>query len=156
MTTRKLKKGLSLLGHVAKFPEQPVPETLETFPNNQAKRNYWIVFDCQEFTSMCPVTGQPDFARILIEYIPNKLCIETKSLKYYLASFRSTRAFNETIINQILNDLVAISKPRRVVVIGQFAPRGGIGLKVIAEYPDNSNASCRHVPSILEATIKHS
>jgi len=141
VTTQKKHTGLSLLGHAAKFPEYPVAGTLETFRNDNANRNYWIIFDCQEFTSMCPVTGQPDFAKISIEYIPDRLCIETKSLKFYLASYRNTRAFNEAIINQILNDIVKVSRPRRAVVHGHFAPRGGIGVKVIAEHSDCAGAS---------------
>lgn len=139
MTTPKKKyASLSLLGHTAKFPEHPAAATLETFRNENAKRDYWITFDCQEFTSMCPVTGQPDFAKIQIEYVPDELCIETKSLKFYLASFRNTRAFNEAIVNRILDDIVEACRPRRAVVHGEFAPRGGIGVVVVAEHPDGS------------------
>lgn len=138
MTTPKKYSRLSLLGHTAKFPEHPKATTLETFTNANAKRDYWITFECGEFTSMCPVTGQPDFAKIRIEYVPDELCIETKSLKFYLASFRSTRAFNEAIVNRILDDIVAACRPRHAVVHGEFAPRGGIGVIVDAEYPDHS------------------
>lgn len=138
MTTPKKYSRLSLLGHTAKFPEHPKSTTLETFRNENSKRDYWITFECMEFTSMCPVTGQPDFAKIRIEYVPNELCIETKSLKFYLASFRNTRSFNEAIVNRILDDIVAVCGPRRAVVHGEFAPRGGIGVIVDAEYPDYS------------------
>ena len=137
-TPKKKYASLSLLGHTAKFPEHPAAATLETFRNENAKRDYWITFDCQEFTSMCPVTGQPDFAKIQIEYVPDQLCIETKSLKFYLASFRNTRAFNEAIVNRILDDVVSACRPRRAVVHGEFAPRGGIGVVVVAEHPDGS------------------
>ena len=138
MTTPKKYSRLSLLGHTAKFPEHPKAATLETFENQNSKRDYWITFECGEFTSMCPVTGQPDFAQIRIEYVPNDLCIETKSLKFYLASFRSTRAFNESIVNRILDDIVEACQPRRAIVHGEFSPRGGIGVIVDAEFPDPS------------------
>lgn len=138
MTTPKKYAGLSLLGHTAKFPEHPQAATLETFKNENGKRDYWITFDCHEFTSICPVTGQPDFAKIQIQYVPDRLCIETKSLKFYLASFRNTRAFNEAIVNRILDDLLAACRPRRAIVTGEFAPRGGIGVRVVAEHPDGS------------------
>src|SRR5260370_1047999 len=127
VNTPKKNSGLSLLGHTAKFPEHPTAQTLETFPNAHARRDYWITFECCEFTSVCPVTGQPDFAQIRIKYVPDRLCIETKSLKFYLASFRNTRSFNEAIVNRILDDLVAACQPRHVVVHGEFSPRGGIG-----------------------------
>jgi len=87
---------------------------------------------------MCPVTGQPDFAAIKIRYIPGALCIETKSLKYYLASFRHTRSFNEEIVNRILEDLVSVCEPRRMEVHGEFSPRGGISVTVDATFPDEA------------------
>jgi 7-cyano-7-deazaguanine reductase len=86
---------------------------------------------------MCPVTGQPDFAGITIEYIPDKLCIESKSLKFYLASYRNTRSFNEEIVNRILEDLVTACQPRQAIVRGEFAPRGGISVSVDARYSDD-------------------
>ena len=150
VTTPKKYSRLSLLGHTAKFPEHPKAATLETFKNENAKRDYWITFECGEFTSMCPVTGQPDFAKIRIEYIPGELCIETKSLKFYLASFRNTRSFNEAIVNRILDDIVEACRPRHAMVHGEFAPRGGIGVIVDAEYPDrpeNAKAPKRTKPA---------
>jgi 7-cyano-7-deazaguanine reductase len=135
VTTRKKYSQLSLLGHTARFPEHPSSTILETFPNEHARRDYWITFECREFTSMCPVTGQPDFAELHIRYVPDEKCIETKSLKFYLASFRNTRSFNEAIVNRILDDIVAACQPRRAIVHGKFAPRGGIGVIVDAEYP---------------------
>jgi 7-cyano-7-deazaguanine reductase len=121
------------------FPAAPTPSILETFPNRTPTRDYWITFDCKEFTSLCPVTGQPDFATIRIRYIADALCIETKSLKYYLASYRQTRAFNEEIVNRILDDLVAVCSPRRMIVSGRFSPRGGIQVSVDAEHPNGSS-----------------
>jgi 7-cyano-7-deazaguanine reductase len=111
---------------------------LETFPNRNKKRDFWITLDCPEFTSLCPVTGQPDFASIEIRYIADELCVETKSLKFYLASFRSTPSFGEDVVNRILDDLVTVLKPRSMEIEAQFAPRGGISLRVDVEYPELS------------------
>jgi 7-cyano-7-deazaguanine reductase len=133
---RSTSPGLTLLGRSeAKLPASPVEAQLETFPN-PAKRNYRIRFETADFTSLCPVTGQMDFAQITIEYIPAKLCIESKSLKFYLASFRNERAFNEAIANRILDDFVGACSPREATVTAQFSARGGIALTVRAEYPD--------------------
>ena len=130
-------KSLKLLGRSdTRFPSAPATKTLETFPNRSAGRNYWIRFESPEFTSMCPVTGQPDFARITIDYVPDALCIESKSLKFYLASYRNTRSFNEEIVNRILDDLVAACSPRKALVHGEFAARGGISVTVDAAFPD--------------------
>jgi 7-cyano-7-deazaguanine reductase len=87
---------------------------------------------------MCPVTGQPDFAKITIDYVPDKLCIESKSLKFYLSSYRNTRSFNEEIVNRILEDLITACRPRQAIVYGEFAARGGISVSVDARYPDDS------------------
>src|ERR1700693_173039 len=127
MPTKKSTKydSLKLLGTArAHYPQTPTPKTLETFRNEYASRRYWIRFECPEFTSMCPVTGQPDFARITIDYVPDKTCIESKSLKFYLASYRNTRSFNEEIVNRILEDLVAACRPRQATVHGDFWARG--------------------------------
>lgn len=127
---------LKLLGKAgAEYPAAPTSATLETFKNRFPKRDYWIRFDCPEFTSMCPVTGQPDFAKITIDYVPDQFCIETKSLKFYLASFRNTRSFNEEIVNRILDDLVAACSPRKARVHGAFAARGGVSVTVDAAFP---------------------
>ena len=115
------------------FPKTPSAGILDTFPNRFPHRSYWITFDCPEFTSLCPVTGQPDFAHLVIRYVPDKICIETKSLKYYLASYRGTPAFNEEIANRILDDLTAVCHPRNMQVEGRFASRGGISLTVTAQ-----------------------
>ena len=125
-----------LLGQTAPgFPDNPEVAILETFPNRSPHRDYWVSIECAEFTSLCPVTGQPDFARITIRYVPDERCVETKSLKFYLASFRNTRAFNEEIINRILEDFVRACSPRRAEVRGEFSPRGGLRLVVEAAYP---------------------
>ena len=124
-----------LLGKTADFPESPSAATLDTFPNAHPGRDYWIRFESHDFTSLCPVTGQPDFACITIDYVPDERCIETKSLKFYLASFRNTRSFNEQVVNRLLDDLVAACQPREMVVHGAFAPRGGIALSVCAAHP---------------------
>ena len=132
-------KGLKLLGRSeTHYPTKPGADILETFPNRYPQRDYWIRFDCAEFTSVCPVTGQPDFAKIRIEYIPDELCVETKSLKFYLSSFRNTRSFNEEISNRILEDLVTACAPRRAIVHGEFAARGGISVTVDAAHPDTA------------------
>jgi 7-cyano-7-deazaguanine reductase len=110
-------------------------KSLETFPNPRPEREYKIAFDCPEFTCLCPLTGQPDFATLRIEYTPAELCVELKSLKLYLWSYRSEGAFHEAVTNQILDDLVAALKPRWLKVVGDFAVRGGITTVVTAEHP---------------------
>jgi 7-cyano-7-deazaguanine reductase len=131
---------LTLLGHSeAKIPASPAEARLETFPNPAPQRDYRIHFETDDFTSVCPVTGQPDFARIDIDYVPDRLCVESKSLKFYLASYRNERAFNEAVTNRILDDFVKASTPREVIVTAQFSARGGIALTVRAEYPDRKS-----------------
>ncbi len=103
---------------------------LKTFPNPFPEREYTIDFDCPEFTCLCPLTGQPDFARFVITYVPGKKCVELKSLKLYLWSYRNEGAFHEKVTNQILDDLVAATRPRRMVVRGDWFVRGGIGTVV--------------------------
>lgn len=115
------------------MPASPNEARLETFPS-PTQRPYTIRFETADFTSLCPVTGQMDFAQIVIEYIPRALCIESKSLKFYLASFRNERAFNEAVTNRILDDFVAACSPRQAVVTAEFSARGGIALTVRAEY----------------------
>jgi 7-cyano-7-deazaguanine reductase len=109
--------------------------TIETFPNPRPERDYEIVISCPEFTSVCPKTGLPDFGDIRITYVPGDRCIELKSLKYYILAFRNRGIFFETVTNQILDDLVAATQPRRMTVVGDFAPRGGIKTVVTASYP---------------------
>ncbi len=107
---------------------------LETFENEYQDRDYTIEHTAPEFTSVCPVTGQPDFATIILEYIPNKLCIELKSYKIYLTSFRNDGIFYESVTNRILDDLVAVCKPRYMKIIAEFNTRGGIDSIVEVEY----------------------
>src|SRR4051812_16942254 len=127
-------KRLTLLGRSeAKIPASPEQAQLETFPN-PAERDYRIHFETDDFTSLCPVTGQADFARIEIEYVPDRVCVESKSLKFYLAAYRNVRAFNEAVTNRILDDFVRACAPRYAQVTSQFSARGGIALTVRAEH----------------------
>jgi len=107
---------------------------LETFPNPNPERDYEISFECPEFTCLCPRTGQPDFATIRIRYVPDRLCVELKSLKLYLWSFRDEGHFHEAATNRILDDLVKATRPRRMTVVGDFYVRGGIHTIVTASY----------------------
>ncbi len=131
-------KDFNLLGKSNNTPPaEPSAEILDTFPNRHTKRDYLIEFHCSDFTSRCPITQQSDFAEIHIQYIPDEACIETKSLKFYLQSYRAQNRFNEQIVNSILEDLVAACSPKWMRVKGEFAPRGGISVVTIAEHPDD-------------------
>lgn len=131
----KKTKSLRLLGRSeTRVPTAPSADILETFAN-PARRPYWIRFESADFTSLCPITGQADFAQIAIEYQPGKRCLETKSLKFYLASYRNERAFNEEVTNHILDDLVQACQPRSMIVKAEFASRGGIALTITAAFP---------------------
>ena len=109
-------------------------KTLETFANPKPERDYVIRFECPEFTCLCPKTGQPDFATVRVEYVADALCVELKSWKLYLWSFRNEGAFHEAVTNRILDDLVRAVKPRRARVEGDFNLRGGIHTTIIAEH----------------------
>jgi len=108
---------------------------LETFSNPRPQRDYEINMECPEFTCVCPRTGQPDFANIRVRYVPAKLCVELKSLKLYLWSYRNEGAFHEAVVNQILDDLVQAIRPKSITVVGDFNIRGGIHTTVTATYP---------------------
>ncbi len=108
--------------------------TLETFPNPRPEREFEISISCPEFTSVCPMTGLPDFGEIRITYTPDATCVELKSLKYYMLEFRNKGIFYEAATNQILDDLVGALSPRRMVVVGNFSARGGISTSVTATY----------------------
>jgi len=108
--------------------------TLESFPNPRPERDYEILISCPEFTSVCPKTGLPDFGEIRIRYVPDAHCVELKSLKYYMIEFRNRGIFYESVTNQILDDLVALLQPRRMIVTGDFSVRGGLKTIVTAEY----------------------
>ena len=113
--------------------------TLQTFPNPRPGREYEIAINCPEFTSVCPMTGLPDFGEIRITYVPDAACVELKSLKYYMVEFRNKGIFYEDVTNQILDDLVALLHPRRMTVVGDFSVRGGIKTAVKAEYNDKGH-----------------
>ena len=115
------------------MPSTP-SKSLETFKNPATDRDYEIAFDCPEFTCLCPLTGQPDFARFTIRYVPDEKCVELKSLKLYLWSYRNEGAFHEAVTNRILDDLVKVTRPRRMVVEGDWFVRGGIATKVTASF----------------------
>lgn len=108
---------------------------LETFPNPAPARDYEIVHSAHEFTSLCPMTGHPDFGQIVITYVPDRLCVELKSLKLHLQAYRTRGVFYEALVNEILDDLVAALAPRRIEVKGEFTGRGGLSSVVLARYP---------------------
>ncbi len=115
------------------MPAKP-SRALETFPNPRPERDYEIAFECPEFTCLCPRTGQPDFATLRIRYVPGKLCVELKSLKLYIWSFRDEGHFHEDVTNRILDDLVALLQPEEMTVVGDFNIRGGIHTVVTATH----------------------
>ena len=133
--SRERFRNLTLLSASERnYPASPAEAHLEAFDNVYADRDYVIEFDCPEYTSLCPVTGQPDFGHIIVRYVPDKKCIESKSLKLYLYSFRNTNTFHEESVNTILDAVVSACSPRRAEVIGRFRPRGGIAINVKATY----------------------
>ena len=143
MAKGKGNNRLKLLGRSeTRIPLSPSATTLETF-ENPARRPYWIRFHSADFTSLCPITGQADFAQITIDYVPGARCLETKSLKFYLASYRNERAFNEAVTNRILDHLVRACEPRKMTIKAEFASRGGIALTISATYPDEPKAAAR-------------
>ena len=130
-------KGVNLLGNTnTNYPSEYSPEILEIFPNKNPGSEAWTTFICTEFTSLCPKTGQPDFARVYINYVADKKMVESKSLKIYLFSFRNHGDFHEDCIQKICDDLYNIMKPKYIEVIGEFTPRGGITI-----YPYCSKSS---------------
>lgn len=131
---REGENELSLLGSNTKYSEDYAPEVLEAFTNKHQDNDYWVRFDCPEFTSLCPITGQPDFARIYINYIPDVKMVESKSLKLYLFSFRSHGAFHEDCVNIIMKDLIKLMDPKYIEVVGDFTPRGGISILPFCNY----------------------
>ena len=125
---------LQSLGHKTEIPTDYNPAVLEAFENRHPERDYWVQFNCPEFTAMCPITGQPDFAEIKILYIPDRRMVESKSLKLYLFSYRNHGDFHEDCVNTILDDLVRLMEPRYIEVLGLFVPRGGISIHPYANY----------------------
>jgi 7-cyano-7-deazaguanine reductase len=128
------QEGLQLLGRKTEYKTTYAPEVLETFENRHKDNDYWVQFNCPEFTSLCPITGQPDFAEIKIAYIPADRMVESKSLKLYLFSFRNHGDFHEDCVNTIMKDLVRLMQPKYIEVLGIFTPRGGISIYPYANY----------------------
>lgn len=125
---RKDLEKLSVLGKTIRVPMEYNPALLDTFANQHLERDYWVTFTAPEFTTLCPKTGQPDFATVTIRYIPSKKMVESKSLKLYLFGFRNRGDFHEDVINIIYNDLFKLMKPKYMEVYGKFAARGGISI----------------------------
>lgn len=140
-STPTRRTNLTLLGQSRTvYPDSPDKAELESFENTHPDRDYWITFHCPEFTALCPITGQPDFGVITIEYVPGRLCIESKSLKLYLFAFRNHGSFHEAAVNRILDDVIRAIKPRKARVIGRFNPRGGLAITVTAEHGIKQNS----------------
>ena len=133
--TENERGTITLLGrnHI-EYKSDYNPEVLETFPNKHPDNDYFVKFNCPEFTSLCPITGQPDFATVYISYIPDKIMVESKSLKLYLFSFRNHGDFHEDCMNIIMKDLVKLMAPRYIEVWGKFTPRGGISIDPYCNY----------------------
>ena len=128
-------KGVTLLGNQkVKYADNYAPEVLETFINKHQDNDYFVKFNCPEFTSLCPITGQPDFATITISYVPNVRMVESKSLKLYLFSFRNHGDFHEDCVNIIMKDLIKLMEPKYIEVWGKFTPRGGISIDPYCNY----------------------
>ena len=129
--------GLTKLGSPTSYRfDSPGPDLLEAFPNRYPNRDYVITFEHPEFTSLCPMTGQPDFATITVRYVPGDLCVESKSFKLYMCAFRNHGSFMESLVNTIADDLVATLSPRRLTVLGTFNVRGGTGITVRVDHLD--------------------
>jgi 7-cyano-7-deazaguanine reductase len=126
--------GLKALGATTAYPTDYTSAILEVFDNRHPERDYWTLLECLEFTSLCPITSQPDWATVYIRYIADAKMIESKSLKLYLHGFRNRGDFHEDVINIILNDLVAVMQPRYIEVLGIFHPRGGIAIHPFANW----------------------
>ncbi|MBD5311949.1 MAG: preQ(1) synthase [Muribaculaceae bacterium] len=140
MRTDKELEGVTLLGNQkVSYPTDYAPQLLETFDNKHTDRDYVVTFDCPEFTTLCPKTGQPDFGHIFISYIPRLKMVESKSLKLYLFSFRNHGDFHEDCVNIILNDLWRLMDPRYIEVRGLFMPRGGISIFPFANMSDDEH-----------------
>ncbi|MEI6256924.1 MAG: preQ(1) synthase [Planctomycetota bacterium] len=118
---------------------EPSRDQLEVFPNQSSGRDYLIEIVCPEFTSMCPKTGQPDFGTLTFRYVPEGLIVELKSLKLYLQSFRNAGIYYENVTNRILDDLVAVVQPRRMTLVAQFTPRGGISSRIVVSHPSGEH-----------------
>ena len=132
---REEEKSITLLGNQnTKYADDYAPEVLETFINKHPDNDYFVKFNCPEFTSLCPITGQPDFATITISYVPGEKMVESKSLKLYLFSFRNHGDFHEDCVNVIMKDLIRLMDPKYIEVWGKFTPRGGISIDPYCNY----------------------
>ena len=134
MENERQNEHLKALAKTTEYLTTYAPEVLETFMNKHCENDYWVRFNCPEFTSLCPITGQPDFAEIRINYIPDKKMVESKSLKLYLFSFRNHGEFHEDFVNTIMKDLIKLMEPKYIEVLGLFIPRGGISIYPYANY----------------------
>ena len=131
----KKNDNLTLLGNKeVKYRTDYAPEVLEAFDNKHPDNDYFVKFNCPEFTSLCPITGQPDFANIIISYVPDKKLVESKSLKLYLFSFRDHGDFHEDCVNIIMKDLIKLMDPKYIEVWGKFLPRGGLSIDPYCNY----------------------
>ena len=134
MNNHRNEEGLKQLGQKTKYSTDYDPQVLETFQNQHPENDYWVQFNCPEFTTLCPITGQPDFAELKILYVPGERMVESKSLKLYLFSFRNHGDFHEDCVNTIMKDLVRLMHPKYIEVVGLFTPRGGISIYPYANY----------------------
>lgn len=132
--TKEELQGVGLLGRKTNYPTDYAPEVLESFVNKHPGNDYFVKFNCPEFTSLCPMTGQPDFATIYISYVPDMKLVESKSLKLYLFSFRNHGDFHEDCVNIIMKDLIKLMEPKYIEVWGKFTPRGGLSIDPYANY----------------------
>ena len=133
---RKDLDKLKALGRNVQAAGDYDPSVLDAFDNQHPGRDYWVTFTCPEFTTLCPKTGQPDYGTITFEYIADKLCVELKSLKFYLQAYRNEGVFYERLTNQILDDMVSTMQPRYIKVTAEFTPRGGLHSKIVVEHAD--------------------
>ena len=128
------KENLTKLGAKTEYKMEYDPTLLECFSNKHPDCDYFVKFNCPEFTSLCPITGQPDFANIVISYVPDSKLVESKSLKLYLFSFRNQGEFHEDVVNRIMKDLIALLDPKYIEVWGKFLPRGGLSIDPYVNY----------------------
>ena len=155
MRTDKELEGVSLLGNQGvKYPTDYNPDILETFENKHPENEYVVNFDCPEFTTLCPKTGQPDFGHIYIAYIPRERMVESKSLKLYLFSFRNHGDFHEDCVNIIMKDLWKLMDPKYIEVRGIFMPRGGISIYPFANMGDSDHQGIVNKRRIDALTIQ--
>ncbi len=134
MSQDRKDEGLKSLGRKTDYCNTYNPDVLEAFENLNRENDYWVRFNCPEFTALCPITGQPDFAEIRISYIPDLKMVESKSLKLYMHSYRNYGSFHEDCVNRIMKDLIKLMDPKYIEVTGFFVPRGGISIYPYANY----------------------